>query len=84
MRIELKFLREVMHGEPDSICFYNVQFNKLMRVLKFSQIKRDFYDPQGAIAIQKHKYVLQTLVNGLEITLLSTIIVCERSRNLKS
>lgn len=53
--VTLGFIREVTHGDSAMIYQYNCIFNKIFRILKFKQIRRDFFDPTGAQRIEKHK-----------------------------
>ena len=53
VKINFKSKRE-MGADRDVIQHYNILFNRIMRVLKFSQHNRNFFDPKAAINIKQH------------------------------
>jgi len=53
VKINFKSKRE-MGADRDVIQHYNILFNRIMRVLKFSQHKRNFFDPKATINIKQH------------------------------
>jgi hypothetical protein len=55
VRVTLRFLCAKAQGDDACIYLYNVLFNKIMYMLKFSQMNRNFYDPRGAIDIPRYK-----------------------------
>ena len=53
VKINFKSKRE-MGADRDVIQHYNILFNRIMRVLKFSQHNRNFFDPKATIHIKQH------------------------------
>jgi len=53
VKINFKSKRE-MGADRDVIQHYNILFNRILRVLKFSQHNRNFFDPKATIHIKQH------------------------------
>ncbi len=48
VRVTFKLQKQCSAGDRDAIQMYNVLFARVMRVLKFVQMRRNFYDPKKA------------------------------------
>lgn len=46
VRVTVTFIKEKSFSDPDCIQFFNVLFNKMMKVLKYVRMKQSFYDPE--------------------------------------
>ena len=53
VKINFKSKRE-MGPDRDVIQHYNILFNRILRVLKFCQHNRNFFDPKATINIKQH------------------------------
>jgi hypothetical protein len=46
VQVKVTFIREKSFGDPECVQFFNVLFNKVMKVLKYVRMKQSYYDPQ--------------------------------------
>ncbi len=53
-QVIVTFKREKKAGDHDVVQFFNILFNRIFRLLKFSQHNRNFYDPAGAHSIKQY------------------------------
>ena len=54
VKVTLKFKSARKSGDRDVVQHFNILFNKIFRILKFSQHNRNFYDAAGAHAIKAY------------------------------
>ncbi len=54
VKLIITYKREKKTGDRDVVQFFNILFNRIFRLLKFSQHNRNFYDPAGAHSIQQY------------------------------
>jgi len=55
VKVTINFKRERRAGDRDIVQFLNILFNRIFRVLKFSQHNRNFYDADGKHEIRQYK-----------------------------
>ncbi|XP_035226356.1 piwi-like protein Ago3 [Stegodyphus dumicola] len=51
--VSIKFVKECQPN--DCLHLYNLLFRKVMRILKMTQVGRNYFDPQGGIPVPKHR-----------------------------
>jgi len=54
IKLTISLKRICTAGDRDVVQFYNILFNRIFRMLKFSQHNRNFYDPAGAHSIKQY------------------------------
>jgi hypothetical protein len=54
VQVTLAFKKERKSGDRDVVQHYNILFNRIMRVLKFTMHNRNFYDAKGAHHIRQY------------------------------
>ena len=61
-QVIVTFKREKKAGDHDVVQFFNILFNRIFRLLKFSQHNRNFYDPAGAHSIKQYNLQVRKLI----------------------
>ncbi len=76
MKVAIFFKKQKSTTDPDITTLYNNLFKRIMRILKFCQVNRSYFNPHpsAALMIPEHKYVSQLLI--LQVSFMYVQLAC--------